>query len=680
MLHKSVFIQSNTIIGQDERVQSYCGLKLVDIPASGSGPSYIRASKKTSNGAALTSAAQILFMQSILAAYHNLGPPSYECSSCHAIMWYEERNDKAKRAVNPTFSLCCQEGKVLLPRFNETPPPLKKLLDYNDATTSRFKDQIRVYNSSILPAEGVQPRYAQLYFFDTENEIRNRMSAFVDNDTRETVDEIIVASLIQINNQDTLRVDLYHNLRDAVTRGDISAAGLGKRIVLPKTFTGSPRQLSYHLPDQNAITLHDSENLPALLEREVSRQLQLWGENWVALSEDILHKKRKLYRYPDLQLTEEQLRNYCLLEIQELEALAFDMNKSKVEHEQLHSFIASLLLPGGRTAHIRFVILLELMGNNTCGIKQNIHLEKLMQEVKLIIWDEALMTQRYAFEALDKTLRDILGYDGIAMSMRVNEYTGNGEIDTRKQNFNRWVSSKKSKGRMSQHGFRFQKNPLLNYGIHLLNRLCQETCPDFTTSQTDDKYLKERAILTPRNDDADAINDYMFKKLGGESVTYNSAHEICKASMNTLDQHNLYPVEFLNSLNFPGMPPHALCLKKELPIMLRRNVNPNKGLCNGTRLIITDLAQFVIRAKILTGSHIGDNVLKHRIVLTSTQSKWPFVLKRRQFPVKPCYVMTINKSQGRSLNYVGLYLPNPSVMVSFMWLYLESQALRDYKS
>ncbi|GJV04342.1 ATP-dependent DNA helicase PIF1-like protein [Tanacetum coccineum] len=126
-----------------------------------------------------------------------------------------------------------------------------------------------------------------------------------------------------------------------------------------------------------------------------------------------------------------------------------------------------------------------------------------------------------------------------------------------------------------------------------IEKIVSETYPDFTTRQTDDQYLKERAILTPRNDDGDAINKYMFNKLGGETVTYNSADEICKGSTDTLDQHNLYPIEFLNSLNFPGMPPHALCLKKELPIMLIRNVDPSKGLCNGTRLIITELAQFL---------------------------------------------------------------------------------------
>ena len=42
--------------------------------------------------------------------------------------------------------------------------------------------------------------------------------------------------------------------------------------------------------------------------------------------------------------------------------------------------------------------------------------------------------------------------------------------------------------------------------------------------------------------------------------------------------------------------------------------------------------------------------------MTMHESKWPFVLKRRQFPLKICYAMTINKSQGQSLNKVGLYL------------------------
>lgn len=42
---------------------------------------------------------------------------------------------------------------------------------------------------------------------------------------------------------------------------------------------------------------------------------------------------------------------------------------------------------------------------------------------------------------------------------------------------------------------------------------------------------------------------------------------------------------------------------------------------------------------------------------TPTQSPWTFKLTRRQFLVIVSYVMTINKSQGQSLDHVGLYLP-----------------------
>lgn len=37
---------------------------------------------------------------------------------------------------------------------------------------------------------------------------------------------------------------------------------------------------------------------------------------------------------------------------------------------------------------------------------------------------------------------------------------------------------------------------------------------------------------------------------------------------------------------------------------------------------------------------------------------YPFVLKRKQFPVALCHAMTINKSQGQTMKNVGLYLPN----------------------
>ncbi|KAF7807313.1 ATP-dependent DNA helicase PIF1-like [Senna tora] len=75
------------------------------------------------------------------------------------------------------------------------------------------------------------------------------------------------------------------------------------------------------------------------------------------------------------------------------------------------SGIASQLIPGGRTAHSRFSIPLECNENSTCKIMQGSELVNLLLHTKLIIWDEAPMTHRLCFEALDRSLKDICGKD-----------------------------------------------------------------------------------------------------------------------------------------------------------------------------------------------------------------------------------------------------------------------------
>jgi len=119
---------------------------------------------------------------------------------------------------------------------------------------------------------------------------------------------------------------------------------------------------------------------------------------------------------------------------------------------------------------------------------------------------------------------------------------------------------------------------------------------------------------------------------------------------------HMYTKEFLNTLRFPGMPNHELKLKVGLPVMLLRNINQSAGLCNGTRMTITQLGKWCIEAQIITGTHVGDKVYIPRIIMSPNDTKWPFKLKRRQYPLSVCFAMTINKSQGRSLNKVGLYL------------------------
>uniref|UniRef100_A0A803PKB1 ATP-dependent DNA helicase n=1 Tax=Cannabis sativa TaxID=3483 RepID=A0A803PKB1_CANSA len=72
------------------------------------------------------------------------------------------------------------------------------------------------------------------------------------------------------------------------------------------------------------------------------------------------------------------------------------------------SEIAALLLPNGRTAHSRFHIPLDVTAESTCEIRQGTLLAGLLMKTSLIIWDEAPMANKFCFETLDKTLRDIL--------------------------------------------------------------------------------------------------------------------------------------------------------------------------------------------------------------------------------------------------------------------------------
>jgi len=180
--------------------------------------------------------------------------------------------------------------------------------------------------------------------------------------------------------------------------------------------------------------------------------------------------------------------------------------------------------------------------------------------------------------------------------------------------------------------------------------------PSIRDINIDPCYFRERAIVTPRNIIVSEINDCIFNMLPGMKRIYLSTDIICKASSDGDNVDILYPVEFINQLEFNGVPSHTISLRIGIPIMLLCNLNLSAGLCNETRLIVTQLAERVIKAQIITGSFIGNHVFIPRNVFPINDTKCPFTIKRRQFPIRLCYAMTINKSQGQSLKVVRVFL------------------------
>jgi hypothetical protein len=82
--------------------------------------------------------------------------------------------------------------------------------------------------------------------------------------------------------------------------------------------------------------------------------------------------------------------------------------------------------------------------------------------------------------------------------------------------------------------------------------------------------------------------------------------------------------------------------------MLLRNLNTRAGLCNGTRLIVQEMKNNVIATNILKGKQLGQRVFIPRVDLIPSEDEFPVTIRRRRFPIRPAFAMTINKSQSQT--------------------------------
>ena len=389
-------------------------------------------------------------------------------------------------------------------------------------------------------------------------------------------------------------------------------------------------------------------------------------------------------------------------------------SKGKIVLAVAASGIASLLLPSGKTAHSRFKIRIDLTDKKSCDIKKRTSLADLLQRTSLIIWDEAPMSDRRCFEFLDRSLRDVLDcneklFGGISVllggdfrqtlpvlprstrweiiastlpcsylwrsftvhilhtNMRVNSSERPTGCSMSTSAFTGWLL-RIGNGQMGMPDnddprdtswLEIPDSLLIKPGNDSLNSLINFVYGDGVLNNPTAVDLSARAIVTPTNDVADNINTTVLGMVSSEERTYKSIDIIQPIGKHTSDFEGLYPTEYLNQLNFPGIPPHELTLKLHCPIMLLRNINQREGLCNGTRLIVSQLLTNIIEATIMTGTFIGKRVYIPRIKFIHKSTDMPFTFSRKQFPLKVCYVMTINKSQGQSLRRIGVYLAQP---------------------
>lgn len=184
-----------------------------------------------------------------------------------------------------------------------------------------------------------------------------------------------------------------------------------------------------------------------------------------------------------------------------------------------------------------------------------------------------------------------------------------------------------------------------------LSELIAKVYPGIHINYKNHEWLNERAIMTAKNDDVNKINYQILHQLPGEIVQYKSIDLVTEMS-----EAVNFPIEFLNSLEPHGMPPHVLKIKIGAPLMVLRNLDPPK-LCNGTKVVIKNLTPNLLEAIIISGKFKGETVLIPRIPMITADSTIEF--KRLQFPVRLAFSITINKAQGQTLKFAGISLHSP---------------------
>ncbi|XP_074288915.1 uncharacterized protein LOC141614060 [Silene latifolia] len=369
------------------------------------------------------------------------------------------------------------------------------------------------------------------------------------------------------------------------------------------------------------------------------------------------------------------------------------------------SGIAATLIPGGVTAHSRFGISINVTEDSICSrIKPGSDLAELLIRAKLIIWDEAPMTHRHCFEALDKSLKDVmrvldvgnveLPFGGkvvvfggdfrqtlpvvskgsradvvvaslclsylwsfckvlrLTKNMRLQVGSSSDNVEELRK-FSEWlleigdgIAGGENDGEVD---LELPADLLIQDVTNPIKTLVDVTYPDLLAQLWNPEYLQQRAILAPTHEIVESVNEYVLSLIKKDERIYLSSDEVCSDDRGIGDG-DIHSTEFLNSIKCVGLPNHQLKLKVGAMVMLLRNIDQSRGLCNGTRLIVTDLGARVIRCSVLTGSHKGDRVHIARLTLTPSDTDEISVRLRRQFPIAVCFAMTINKSQEQSLS------------------------------
>ena len=286
--------------------------------------------------------------------------------------------------------------------------------------------------------------------------------------------------------------------------------------------------------------------------------------------------------------------------------------------------LASLLLPGGHTAHSRFKIPIPINELSTCNIKKDDIHHQLLQQTSLILWDEVGSQHCHVVECVDRSLKDLMGrgqlFGGITTLFggdfrqtlpAIPHGSREQIVSAALSHSNLWRNMRVHYLHQNMHlgqdpecdqwAQRLLEIGVTNKEVELPQHMCcGDDIESLVTSiygdlldphhneELPDQYFLNHTILTPRNVEVHELNSTILNQVSGDK-------RVCLSVDSVSDREYEYiPMEVLNSLNPSGFPLHKLEVKNGAPLMLLRNLDPIHGLYNGTQLRLLRSTQCVL--------------------------------------------------------------------------------------
>ena len=385
--------------------------------------------------------------------------------------------------------------------------------------------------------------------------------------------------------------------------------------------------------------------------------------------------------------------------------------------------IAALLLPGGLTAHSTFKLPFgdDATEGSICGVKAESQRAEVLKRASLIVWDEVVMSSKYAPEALHLTLQDLCQND-LPFGGKTILFSGDWrqvalvlkygtEVEIVKQAFLSsylWKHVERfrlTKSMRNKDDLPYAQTALAigegkvepvqlkdgSVALPLKHTITnddgsQTVCSvDGTTNfedlihkvypellDVDHSTYNDRAILAATNDNVDTINNFILDKMHGRIHHQLSSDKIVTDDD---DMPDVVSVEYLNRIDVAGTPPHDLSLKIGALVFFIRNINFDNGLVNGKRGIIRGVSRRIIDVEVICD---GSPIVKiPRICFEIKVGSRGITFHRYQFPVRLCYAMSINKAQGQTSQQVGLDLRGDVFCHGQLYVALSRTTCRD---